>query len=134
MEGCMCVGAAAGLRALDATTAAKSGLRMTPSLTPSTTDWRASSGSAGTSQPDTSTCWKPCAASSACQLVRLMSGEPAGQGYLYVNVRTNQSSCVLVSKFGGVQCVMACRLPDRHQLERCHPVRVLHVHRLSKHI
>ena len=76
--GCMCVGAPAGLRALAAATAAKSGLRMTPSLTPSTTDWRASSGGAGTSQPDTSTCWKPCAASSACQLVRLMSGEPAG--------------------------------------------------------
>ena len=77
VAGCMCVGAAAGLRALAAATAAKSGLRMTPSLTPSTTDWRASSGGAGTSQPDTRTCWKLCAASSACQLVRLMSGEPA---------------------------------------------------------
>lgn len=57
--------------------AAKSGLRMTPSLTPRTTDCRASSGGAGTSQPATSTFWKPCACSSACQLVRLMRGDPA---------------------------------------------------------
>ena len=72
-------GAAAGLRALVAATAAKSGLRMAPSLTPRTTDWRASSGGAGASQPATRTCWKPCAASSACQLARLISGEPAVQ-------------------------------------------------------
>ena len=56
-EALLCPAAGAG-RAIDCSTGlviargfGGSGLRMTPSLTPMTTDWRPSSGTAGMSQP-----------------------------------------------------------------------------------
>ncbi len=90
-------GAAAGAVAfIFAAEASKSGLRMMPSLTPRTTDWRPSSGGAATALPATSTLSKPCARSRSCQLLRLISGEPACRNA--INIQLSQRYLSRVSR------------------------------------